>query len=501
MKGLSAAVGRIQQAIRQGEKILIHGDYDADGITATAILGRTLNLLKADFATFLPERTRDGYGVSESAIRDARKLGTSLLITVDCGIAAHHEIQVACGLGMDVIVIDHHKIPAEGLPGTSMILNPQQTDCDYPFQGLTAAGLVFKLSQGLIENRVFRFLDLVALSVVSDVAPLVGENRILVKQGLKSIGETPNLGLQALAAVSGIRGKTMNVGHLGFILGPRINACGRMSTPDIALRLLMTENRKEAESLAHVLDEENKMRQREERQTLREAIWDVEHTVNFNRERILVVARDGWHQGVVGIVASRLAEKYHRPAIVIALEGDSGKGSGRSIRKFDLFRALQASGDVLEEFGGHELAAGLVVKKENLAEFRERINRYAQQEYSSDVFVKEVPVDLELSLSDFHSDFIQELKRLEPHGVGNPRPVFLTRGLEIKAKKTPAHAHSLQFWVTDGILTYEAVWQNRTGDGMPDLATGKTVDLFYTVKTRVWDGMESLVLEVKDIVQ
>jgi single-stranded-DNA-specific exonuclease len=501
MKGMTLAVSRIEQAVSRREKILVHGDYDVDGVTGTALMARTLSILGADFDTFLPERERDGYGVSEEAIRRAYGNGFSLLITVDCGVTAHHQMELARSFGMDTLVIDHHRIPREGLPPASMILNPQQEDCPYPFKELSAAGLVFKLSQALIGPRAFQFLDLVALSTVSDVAPLRGENRILVKCGLERLAERSNTGLRALAEIAGIQSRQWNVGHLGFILGPRINASGRMSSPDISLRLLMTGNAKEAESLAHVLHEENKLRQKEERQIVKEAIWEVERTVNFNRDRVLVVGRAGWHPGVIGIVAARLVEKYHRPAVVIAVREGKGKGSGRSIKNFHLFRALEACKDLFEEFGGHEQAVGLTLKEENLALFRQRINRHALENYPPETFMKKLPVDLELNLGDLSAVFIQELKLLEPHGAGNPCPVFLSSRLEVKTNPKRLHSQTLQFWVTDGLVTCEALIRDRTGIDYSYLEKQTEVDLIYSVKTRLWDGRESLVLEVKEIKQ
>lgn len=498
MKGMKEGVERLEKAIRNQEKILIHGDYDVDGVTGSALLARTLAHLKAGFRTFLPERARDGYGVSEDAIRSAAQDGFSLLITVDCGITAHQEIGLARQLGLDVIVIDHHRIPPTGLPPASVIINPQQEDCAYPFKGLSAAGLVFKLSQALIGSKALQFLDLAALSTICDVAPLLDENRIIVKKGLEILSKRSNPGLTALSEVSGIKSSQFNVGHLGFILGPRINASGRMSTPEISLRLLMTENAKEAGSLAQVLNEENKLRQKEERQVVKEAVFEVERTTHFNRHRVLVVGRDGWHQGVVGIVASRLVDKFHRPALVVAIENGIGKGSGRSIKGFNLFAALESCKPLLEEFGGHEQAVGFSLKQENLPKVREKINEFAFAQYAAEAFIKKIPVDLEIKLEDLRSAFLHELSLLEPHGVGNPRPVFLTKNLRVKNIPKAQNASSLQFWVTDESLTCEAVWGERYGANLSALKENSRIDLAYSVKKRQWNGLESLILEVKE---
>ncbi len=501
MKGMKEAVLRIQEALRRREKIMIHGDYDVDGITGAAILTRTLNILGADHFAFLPERTKDGYGVSEAALREAHQKGVTLVITVDCGISAREEITVARSLGLDVIVIDHHRLPAEGLPPATVILNPLQENCAYPFKELSAGGLAFKLSQALVGDRAFALLDLTALSTVCDVAPLKGENRILVKHGLEVLSKRTNPGIKALAEIAGLKSREMNTGHIGFVLGPRINAAGRMSSAEIALRLLLTDHIKEAESLAAVLNEENKTRQREEREMVKEAICEVERTVNFNRDRVIVVGREGWHAGVIGIVASRLAEKYYRPAVVAAFEKGIGKASGRSVKNFHLFHAFEACREDLAEFGGHAQAAGLSIHQEKFNSFRTRINQHAR-EYPAETFIREIPIDLELKLEDLGPHFIRELALLEPLGAGNPRPVFLTRALRMRTQgqggafaSTPS---SRRFWVTDGALTYQAEWRPKEGE-QGRLQSAPTFDLIYSIKTSVWDGIESLTLEVKEV--
>jgi single-stranded-DNA-specific exonuclease len=501
MKGMAEAVERIRKALRNGEKILVHGDYDVDGVTGTALMARTLALLEADFSTFLPDRSEHGYGVSERAIEDGAKKGITLLITVDCGIAARKPLETARRLGMETLVIDHHRVPAEGLPPAAVILNPQQHDCTYPCKDLSAAGLVFKLSQALLGKRAFQFLDLAALSTVCDVAPLKQENRIIVKKGLELLSDRTHPGIRALASAASIKARDMNVGHIGFMLGPRINAAGRMSSPEIALRLLMTESDKEAESLASVLEEENKARQKEERQTVQEAIAQAERICNFNRDRVIVVAKDGWHAGVIGIVASRLVDKFHRPSVVIALDGAKGKGSGRSIKGFNLFNALDACKEHFVEFGGHEQAAGLSIMEDRVADFRAKVNQHARDHYDGKTFVREVPVDLEIRFEDLKTEFLTELELLEPHGAGNPRPIFMTRDLEIKSKPEKAtYGDIYKFWVTDGTLTLEAVYSDRTGDGISFVQKGRRIHLAYTLKSKVWNGVPSLSLDVKELI-
>lgn len=461
-------------------------------------MAKTLSALGGDYETFLPDRAEDGYGVSRMAIEKAKASGVELLITIDCGITAAEEINLARQAGMEVIVIDHHRLVDGHLPPANIILNPLQKDCPYHYKEFCAAALTFRLSQALLGPSALKFLDLAALATVGDVAPLVGENRILVKEGLRPLSDRTNRGIRALAAVANLKSREINAGHLGFVLGPRINAAGRMSSPDIALRLLMTENDKEAASLAQVLDEENKARQKEEKGVLDEAVREVDRTLNFNRDRVIVVGREGWHPGVIGIVASRLVERYYRPAIVIAIDGPKGKGSGRSIKGFHLFHALEACGNLLEEYGGHELAAGLSITADSIQPFRKLMNEYAQTNAPADIFLKKTRMDLEITLADLSFGFLQELKQLEPHGCGNPKPVFLTKDLQIKTKPQPLGLSAFKFFVTDGTATYEAIWNDRTGD-RAWLKMGNILPMFYTLKLNVWNGIENIVLEIKDV--
>ncbi len=497
MKGMREAVDLIRDYAQKGKSVLVHGDYDVDGVTGAALVGRTLAALRIKHRIFLPDRVEDGYGVSESAIQNGYREGFGLLITVDCGITASEKIKAARALGMDVIIIDHHRVPEEGAPAANAVLNPRQSDCPYEFKELSAAGLAFKLAQALLGDRANDFLDLAALSTVCDVAPLESENRVIVRRGLEVLSERKNPGIKAMIESAGVKTRALNVGHLGFTLGPRINAAGRMSSPQIALQVLMTENIKEAASLAGILEQENKSRQMEEKQMIKEAIEETERVMNFNRDRVIVVGRDGWHQGVIGIVASRLVDKYNRPAVVIAFEDGKGKGSGRSIKSFHLYNALDACSDLFIQFGGHEQAAGLSIKQENLAAFRAKINQHAAEKYRPEDFVRKVNTDLTVSFKDFHAGFLEELKLLEPHGMGNPRPVFSTKGVIVKTQAEKVW-ENLKFWFSDHGLIYEGIIQGRMADEYLWIEKGMTLDIAYTVKTRVWNGTETLQLEIKD---
>ena len=497
MKGMREAVDLIRAYAENGKSILVHGDYDVDGVTGAALVGKTLAALGIKHRIFLPDRVEDGYGVSESAIRNGHKEGFGLLITVDCGITAGEKIKVARSLGMDVIIIDHHRVPDEGAPAANAVLNPRQSDCPYEFKELSAAGLAFKLAQALLGNKAFNFLDLAALSTVCDVAPLESENRIIVRSGLEILSERKNPGIKAMIESAGVKTRALNVGHLGFTLGPRINAAGRMSSPQIALQVLMTESPKEAASLAGILEQENKSRQAEEKQMIKEAIEETERVMNFNRDRVIVVGRDGWHQGVIGIVASRLVDKYNRPAVVIAFEDGKGKGSGRSIKSFHLYNALDACSDLFIQFGGHEQAAGLSIKQENLAAFRAKINKHAAENYKTEDFVRKINSDLTVSFKDFHAGFLEELKLIEPHGMGNPRPVFATKNVVVKTSSEKIW-ENLKFWFADEGLVYEGIISGRMADEYLWIQKGMVLDIAYTVKAKVWNGAESLQLEIRE---
>ena len=496
MKGIERSSKRILSAIARGETILIHGDYDVDGITGAAVLSRLLQKLNAKFITFLPNRKKDGYGVSLDAVHLANEKKVSLFITVDCGITAFEEAKTAREYGIDVIIIDHHRIHNGEVPEAFEIINPLQESCTYPFKELSACGLAFKLAQSLLGKGAYEFLDLVALSCVCDVAPLVDENRILIYYGLERLGMRSQPGFKSLAETAGIKKQKMTTADIGFILGPRINASGRMSSPDKALKLLTTHDPEEAMALAKILEQENKARQKEERALTKQALQKVEREINFNRDRVIVVFDDGWHEGVIGIVAQRLVEHFSRPAVVIAVNGEKGKGSGRSVKGFHLFNAFQHCEKILEQFGGHELAAGLTIHRSQLQSFREKINEYART-LPADALIKSIRVDLEVSFGDLSSRFIRELALLEPFGAANPKPVFLTRNISTKREPERINANSIRWWATDGTMTFEAVWRSRgAAITLPEV---QPYTMLYSPKLKSWDGIDSLILEVRDV--
>ncbi len=496
MKGIERSSKRILSAIAKNETILIHGDYDVDGITGAAVLSRVLRKLNANFITFLPNRKKDGYGVSLDAVHLANEKKVSLFITVDCGITAFEQAKAARDYGIDVIIIDHHRIHNGEVPEVFEIINPLQESCTYPFKELSACGLTFKLAQALLGKGAYELLDLVALSCVCDVAPLIDENRILIYYGLERLGKRGQAGFKNLCEVAGLKRQKLSTSDIGFILGPRINASGRMSSADRALRLLTTDNSEEANELAKSLELENKARQQEERALLKEALQKVEREINFNRDRVIVIFSDGWHEGVIGIVAQRLVEYFGRPSVVIAVDGERGKGSGRSLKGFHLFNAFQHCEEHLEQFGGHELAAGLTIHRDQLQLFREKMNEYAKT-ISVEAFLKSIRVDFEISFADLTPRFLRELSLLEPFGAGNPKPVFLTRNIRTKREPEKISSNSFRWWVTDGAMTFEAVWRSRgAAIAFPET---EPYTIVYSPKLKTWDGVDSLTLEVKDV--
>ncbi len=359
LKDMDKAVYRIKQAVSGGEKILVYGDYDVDGMTGVAIIYSALKNLGANVSSYIPNRLEEGYGLNSGAVKRAERDGVNLLITVDCGISSFREIEYANSLRMDVIVTDHHEILESRVPAAYAVINPLQEDCKYPFKHLAGVGIAYKLAKALYENTPFfaeDFLDLVSLGTVADIVPLIGENRVLAKHGLGELNKRHRVGLRALMKVGGLEGKDISSGHIGFILGPRINAMGRIGSPQKALELLLSEDEDLALKLAKTLDTENRNRQKIEGKVLDEALSKVEREVNFKHHQVIVLASENWHAGVIGIVASRIADRFYRPTILISMDGKVGKGSGRSVENFHLFEYLLRCKDSLMGFGGHESA-------------------------------------------------------------------------------------------------------------------------------------------------
>ena len=436
---MAIAVDRILAAIARHERIAIHGDYDVDGITSTVMLKRALEMLGADVVHFIPERLKDGYGLQPATVERLHGDGVALLISVDCGIRGAEAARRARELGVDLIVTDHHEPDAE-LPPAFAVINPKRHDCTYPDKYLAGVGVALKLVQALCRraNRdswLPGFIKIAAIGTLADVVPLVGENRVIAKFGLEMLTRGPHkVGLRALLDVAGLTGKTIDSFHISFMLAPRVNAAGRMSTPDIAMRLLLASDESladEVRALAQQLDGENVKRQEEEAEILAAAKKIVQTDPDVGARSILVVAGEGWHRGVIGIVASKLVDAFHRPAIVLSIDGDVAYGSCRSISCFDMLGALERSSDLMIRFGGHKQAAGLTMDSARVKELRMAVNVVADETMGPDDLVPRLRIDGELGFRAITGSVATGIAALAPFGAGNPRPVFAARGVEI----------------------------------------------------------------------
>ncbi len=503
MKGMHEAVKRIVQALKNGEKITVYGDYDVDGITSTAILVRFLRERGGNVSYHIPNR-EEGYGVNIAAIDTIAADGTTLLITVDCGITATKEVDYAKTIGLDVVVTDHHECKDE-VPDAVSVLNPKQADCNYPFKKLAGVGVVFKLLHALTlalkfhEREFFdRYIDLVSLGTVADVMPLVGENRIIVKNGLAHMCYTENRGLRALLRQAGVDVAHISTGTVGFALAPRINAAGRIGDPGCAVELLLAEDDSTAERLAQFLDEENRARQATEQEIYHEALMLLSKDKRYQDDYVIVLASAGWHHGIIGIVASKLTEKLHKPTILISLSDGEGKGSGRSIKGFNLFEALTHCEDDLVRFGGHELAAGLTVSKDSVETFRQHINSYARKILTKDDFIPELMIDAELPIQYLNLNTVDKLSVMAPYGMGNSAPVFLCRNLRIINLRPMSEGKHLRLGLTDGTYVVDAVGFSM-GEYLDELSINDCVDVVFHLEGNVYRGERRVQIQLKDL--
>jgi len=504
MTDLSRAVERMATAVQKGETIFVHGDYDVDGMAGTALLTRWLRDLGATVVPFIPNRLRDGYDLGPSGVQAARAAGASVLVTVDCGILAHEAVASAVESGMDVIVTDHHT-PGDTLPTALAVLNPNRRDCSYPNRDLCGAGVAFKLCQGLAEvfhrgaEELHPYLDLVGMATVADLVPLRGENRTLVRFGLRALERTRNPGLKALLRVSGLEGREVTAGAVGFVLAPRLNAIGRLGDPHTALRLLLTHDGKEAEVLAQEADALNRERQAADRSTLEEAISRLAMDFDPRRDYGVVLAGEGWHPGVIGIVASRLVEQIHRPTILVAMDGDRGRGSARSIPGFHILRAMEAGGGHLERFGGHKQAAGLDILREELPAFRQIFNGEARRLLAHEDLRPLLKVDLEVRLEDLTQDLFKFLKYMGPHGMANPRPLFLARGVRLAGRPRVAGKDHLKLQIHQDGSALDAIGFGLAGRIPANSLDGKSLDVVFQLQENEYRGRRSLQAGLKDV--
>ena len=500
LKDIEKARDRVRRAISNKEKILVYGDYDVDGITGVALLCRVLKYLKADVESYIPNRLEEGYGLNKEAVKFAHKKKIALIITVDCGISAYKEVKLAGSLGIDVIITDHHEIKTDSLPEAYAIMNPLQKECSYPFKHLAGVAIAYKLASVLVEKTSYpieEHLDLVALGTVSDIAQQAGENRILTKCGLKYLNDTKNQGLSSLIEVSGLKGKDISCGQIGYVLGPRINAMGRIGSPEVALKLLLTDDANEAKPLAERMNTENRLRRRIESKVLEEALDKIKIEVNFKDTRVIVLASRNWHAGVIGIVASRIIDRFYRPTIIISLDGKKGKGSGRSIDGFHLFNAITASKEWLLDFGGHEAACGLVIEEKNIEKFKKQMNEIASRLIKEEHLSPRLRIDQEVTLADIDEKLIKELALLAPFGPKNPKPLFVSKNLTLREAPKKIGKNGFKIWVTDGEATCEAISFKQDDTGLPSVE--EKVDLVYTPGVNSWQGIQTIQLDLKDI--
>lgn len=504
MKGMEHAAQRILQALDRGEHITVYGDYDVDGITSTAILVSFLKEHKAEVNYYIPDRLEEGYGMNRAAIDKIAALGTSLLITVDCGITAVDEVLYARECGMDVIVTDHHECKEE-LPEAYCILNPKQPDCPYPFKKLAGVGVVFKLLQALtiqmkfhMKELIEEYIDIVAIGTVADVMPLVGENRAIVKKGLELLKYTMNRGVRTLMETAKIDTSGLTTGSIGFMIAPRINAAGRMGDPKCAVELLLSKDDRTARRYAEQLDEENRDRQATEISILEDALNIIAYNREMEDDYVLVLDYEGWHHGIIGIVASKISEKFNKPCILISTGDGMGKGSGRSIKGFNLFQALEECAGELVKFGGHELAAGLSVETERIGEFRKHINQYAKSVMNEADFVPRIYVDAELPIEYINMNTVERLMILEPYGMGNASPVFFARKLTVTYIRPLSDGKHMKLTLSKDDNYVEAVGFNM-GAYLEKIKLQDMIDIVFNLDINVFRGERQVQVLLKDL--
>jgi single-stranded-DNA-specific exonuclease len=507
LTGMDAALERVLAAIARREKVAIHGDYDVDGITSTVILHRAIEMFGGDVMHFIPERLRHGYGLQVEAIERLHAAGARVVISVDCGIRSVDAARRARELGVDLIITDHHE-PDDELPPALAVLNPKRRDCTYPDKHLAGVGVALKLVQALCASfdrskLLPGFVKVAALGTLADVVPLVGENRVIAKLGLERLSSGPHtVGLQALLDGCGLTGRTLDSYHVGFVLGPRINAAGRMSTPDIATRLLLAvgeEFTDEARSLASQLNAENARRQEEEAAILALARRAVESDPAIGAHNLLVVSGEAWHRGVIGIVASKLTEAFHKPAVVISVEEGVAHGSCRSLPGFDMLGALERCADLFVRFGGHRQAAGLTMDAARIPELRARLGAHADEVLSPEDLRAHVYVDAPLPLSAITPDVVEHLQRLAPFGTANPKPIFEASGVEIVTGPTTMKERHLSMTVRQDGRVFRAVAWRAAEHAAVLQASRAGVDLAYHIERNDFRGESSVELNVCDV--
>jgi single-stranded-DNA-specific exonuclease len=504
MDGMEAATYRVIKALTENQLICVYGDYDVDGTCSTSLLFMFLKELGANVEFYIPQRLTEGYGISKSGIDNIKSKGTSLLISVDCGITAIEETEYAKEVGIDLIICDHHQ-PKDAIPDAYAVLDPLKPHCPYPFKYLSGAGVAFKLSQGVAERigkreLPLQYLDLVALAGAADIVPLVDENRILVKEGLNMINSNPRPGITALIESSNMRPGNLTSGQVVFTIAPRINAVGRLGDAQRAVELMITKDKNQALELAQILETENHNRRKIDENTFDSALEIVENSLDLSEDLAIILHQEKWHPGVIGIVASRLVEKYYRPTIMLTTVDGIAKGSARSISNFNIYEALKKCEDLLIHFGGHQAAAGLAVEVDKIEEFRSKFNQIVKESMNEEDLLPEIHIDSKLKFSEITPKFFRIIDQFSPFGPGNMRPVFLSENVEIANNPRIVGTNHL-------ILSLRQNGTDRIFDGIGfnmgeyiDLIKNKSViDIVYTIDKSVRDGRTFPQFKFKDI--
>ena len=501
MKDMDKAVERIIKAIKNNEKTIIYGDYDVDGITSITVLKKFLKERGLEVDYFIPNRLEDGYGLNKEAIEKIAKDGYKLMITVDCGISGLEEIELANSLGIQTIITDHHE-QSEKLPNAYAIINPKIKDNTYPFRGLAGVGVVFKVIQAisikmnLDEKEFLKYLDIVSIGTISDIVPLVDENRVIAKLGLKLIKVTKEVGLEELIKEIGY--KEINSFMVSFGIAPRINACGRMGKQEDALKLFLTDDKEEAKQITKKLNDYNLIRQEKEKDIFEQALKEIEKK-NIDSLNSIVLARENWHHGVIGIVASRITEKYFKPTILISIEGEIGKGSGRSVPGFDLHQALENSSEYLLKYGGHKMAVGLALEKKNIQKFADHFEEIAENANVKQI-VPVINIDCEITKKDLNKELVEQIEMLQPFGESNKQPIMLYKKLKIAAIRTLSNEKHLKLSLKDGNETIDAIGFNL-GELAEEYLIGDKVDVIGYLEINSFNGQEKVQINLKDIMK
>lgn len=500
MPDMEKAVNRILKAIENKESVLIYGDYDVDGITSITVLKKFLQERGLDAKYYIPNRLDEGYGLNKNALESIKKMNVDLVITVDCGISAIDEVEFGNSLGLEIIITDHHE-QLETIPNAYAVINAKRKDSKYPFRSLAGVGTVLKLIQALSiklnldDKEYLKYLDIVAIGTISDIVPLVDENRIITKLGLKLLEQTKNIGLRTL--IQSLDCKKLDSYIVAFRIAPRINACGRLGYEQEAIKLFFTENINEAKEITNMLSKFNEQRQEIEKHIYDEAL-EVISNEDIKTKNAIILGKDNWHHGVIGIVASKLTETFGRPTILIGFDGDMGKGSGRSIPCFDLHEALCKTSIYLEQYGGHALAVGLSLKRDNFKSFKESFEQYAKTAKEIQEYIPTIKIDGVINKDNLTYEFINEIKLLEPFGEKNRQPVFIYKNLKINSIRSLSEGKHLKLNLKDDNLYIDAIGFNL-GDLADEYLIGDKIDIVGTLSINTFNGYNSLQIEVQDI--